>query len=286
MQTPDIPRDVRILLKEAEHYLAEGLQNENLSKRAREKRDEILLGFCQIRARYSWESQQRDAEPGSFPLGRDGGEDDRSLSQGTSDDVSLTSDYQDDDFEEVSLRSVQELEKVLKQGYLEKKNRDHGFFGSEWQKRWCVLTNGVFYYYSSEKGKQPKGVFLIKDYAARLASQLRKDSRRDACFELVSSDKRSYQFTAASPAEARDWVDQVQFLLKDITSATIPFEDEETYDDVDGLDAPVPPPPAPEIASGPPEDDIYELLPDEEPFEDSEDLKGTTYQIQSGTDHK
>lgn len=29
---------------------------------------------------------------------------------------------------------------------------DHSFFSSEWQKRWCVISNSVFYYYGSEKG--------------------------------------------------------------------------------------------------------------------------------------
>lgn len=29
---------------------------------------------------------------------------------------------------------------------------DHSFFGSEWQKRWCVLNNLIFYYFGSEKG--------------------------------------------------------------------------------------------------------------------------------------
>lgn len=29
---------------------------------------------------------------------------------------------------------------------------DHSFFGSEWQKRWCVLNNLIFYYFGTEKG--------------------------------------------------------------------------------------------------------------------------------------
>lgn len=29
---------------------------------------------------------------------------------------------------------------------------DHSFFGSEWQKRWCVLNNLIFYYFGSDKG--------------------------------------------------------------------------------------------------------------------------------------
>ena len=29
---------------------------------------------------------------------------------------------------------------------------DHSFLGFEWQKRWCALSKGVFYYYGSDKG--------------------------------------------------------------------------------------------------------------------------------------
>uniref|UniRef100_A0ACB8EUM2 Src kinase-associated phosphoprotein 1 n=1 Tax=Sphaerodactylus townsendi TaxID=933632 RepID=A0ACB8EUM2_9SAUR len=42
---------------------------------------------------------------------------------------------------------------VLKQGYLEKRSRDPKIFGSEWQKRWCVLDQVTFYYYANEKSE-------------------------------------------------------------------------------------------------------------------------------------
>uniref|UniRef100_A0A8D0HPG5 Src kinase-associated phosphoprotein 1 n=1 Tax=Sphenodon punctatus TaxID=8508 RepID=A0A8D0HPG5_SPHPU len=138
----------------------------------------------------------------------------------------------------------QDVGSILKQGYLEKRSRDHSFFGSEWQKRWCVLNRKVFYYYANERSKQPKGMFPIEYYSAQLAFYLRKDSRRESCFELTCHGKRSYEFTAASPAEAKDWVDQIKFLLKDMSSATIPYEEdgeeegEDTYDDIDSFDSP------------------------------------------------
>lgn len=85
------------------------------------------------------------------------------------------------DFGDIAPVAVQDLSNVLKQGYLEKKRRgiaaqaitssklfiqaiylfidhfacsalDHSFFGSEWQKRWCVLNNSIFYYFGSDKG--------------------------------------------------------------------------------------------------------------------------------------
>ncbi|XP_056403742.1 src kinase-associated phosphoprotein 1 isoform X5 [Hyla sarda] len=181
-------------------------------------------------------------------------------------------------------RDADEPEKLLKQGYLEKRNRDHGFFGSEWQKRWCVLTNISFCYYSSEKDfmvrKVPKGGFLIKDCGAQLVSNIRKDTRRDSCFELISPGNRSFEFTAGSPGEARDWVEQIQFLVKDIISPSIPYDeedDEESYDDVDSLNSShmIHPPPLNRADSPTGDDDIYEVVPEEE-IGDSYTLKGET----------
>ncbi|NXJ82710.1 SKAP1 protein, partial [Trogon melanurus] len=142
--------------------------------------------------------------------------------------------------EEIPPKPLQDPGNVLKQGYLEKRSREHSFFGSEWQKRWCVLDRRTFYYYANEKSKQPKGNFSIEHYNARLALHLRKDSRKKCCFELICPGKRTYEFTAPSPAEAEDWVDQIQFLLKDLSSLTIPCDEEdeeELYNDVDSSDS-------------------------------------------------
>ncbi|NWV19913.1 SKAP1 protein, partial [Origma solitaria] len=165
-------------------------------------------------------------------------------------------------------RPVQDPGNILKQGYLEKRSRDPGFFGSEWHKRWCVLTQRSFLYFSSEKSKQPKGTFSIENYSARLNSQLRKDSRKKSCFELVCPGKRSYEFTAPSVAEAQDWVEQIQFLLKDLTSLTIPCDEEEEQKELSSdsmenshnstLNAE-------ELIPEPEGEDIYEVLPGEFP---------------------
>ncbi|CAL8283185.1 unnamed protein product [Merluccius merluccius] len=199
--------------------------------------------------------------------------------------------------------AAQDLCNVLKQGYLEKRRRDHSFFGSEWQKRWCVLNNSIFYYFSSEKDKQQNGSFYINGYTAAQVGNLRKDSRKMACFELSAPGQRTYQFTASSPREAREWVDQINFVLKDLSSSFIPFDEEEeeeegeegggeeaaeeeegeeTYDDIEGIvggGGAVPPRPGAALASRggqggrsreegeddeDDEDAIYESLPDDE----------------------
>ncbi|KAJ8365076.1 hypothetical protein SKAU_G00139070 [Synaphobranchus kaupii] len=201
-------------------------------------------------------------------------------------------------FDEIPMVAAQELCNILKQGYLEKKRRDHSFFSSEWQKRWCVLNNTIFYYFGSEKDKQQKGSFYINGYSAVMATQLRKDSKKNASFELNAPGRRPFQFTASSQQEAREWVDQINFVLKDMSSNFIPFDDddeeaeeeaeeeEETYDDIDAMVGPPPPRPAPALGVTPhssqeerrgnprvqdqdeEDDDIYEVLPEDE-FADS-----------------
>ncbi|XP_069807931.1 src kinase-associated phosphoprotein 1 [Dendropsophus ebraccatus] len=255
----------------AETFLATCLKLEPVSPKAREVGEEILEDFKILRNRYSLDFQQIDDEDDTVT--QDSHDDSRSLSHGTaSDEVSLPSDYLDDE-----ARDVDEPEKLLKQGYLEKRNRDHGFFGSEWQKRWCVLTTVCFWYYSSEKDfmarKVPKGGFLIKDCGAQLVSNIRKDSRKDSCFELISPGNRSFEFTAGSPGEAKDWVEQIQFLVKDIISPSIPYDDdeddeeeEESYDDVVNLTSShmIHPLPLNRADSPTEDDDIYEVVPDVE----------------------
>ncbi|NWI37372.1 SKAP1 protein, partial [Picathartes gymnocephalus] len=170
-------------------------------------------------------------------------------------------------------RPVQDSGNILKQGYLEKRSREPSFFGSEWHKRWCVLTQRNFLYYTNEKSKQPKGSFPIERYQAHLDSQLRKDSRKKCCFRLLCPGKRSYEFTAPSPAEAQDWVEQIRFLLRDLSSLTIPCDEDEEEDeeelskDRDSSDSmnnsqnSTLNPEEPELEG----DDIYEVLPGELP---------------------
>ncbi|KAL6044509.1 hypothetical protein STEG23_035137 [Scotinomys teguina] len=198
------------------------------------------------------------------------------------------------------LRGAQELDNIIKQGYLEKKSKDHSFFGSEWQRRWCVVSRGLFLYYANEKSKQPKGTFLIKGYSVRMAPHLRKDSKKESCFELTSQDRRSYEehpegrecashphsppptpppdlkpiffpslvLTSAVMTEHLLLSDP----LEDLSSLTIPCEEEEEeekeeeemYDDIDGFDSAKSGPQCRAMTLPEPaeeEEDIYEVLP-------------------------
>ncbi|CAJ1079950.1 LOW QUALITY PROTEIN: src kinase-associated phosphoprotein 1 [Xyrichtys novacula] len=280
-----IPKDIRRLLDDCELFIAEHLQDEDLSENAQETREVLLNNFRVVRLR----------NPQEFPLRLDprdeeGSDDNRSSSLGRSapsDDASVASDCQDDGppeyFGDIPLVAVQDLTNILKQGYLEKKRRDHSFFGSEWQKRWCVLNNSIFYYFGSEKDKQQKGSFYINEYSVQLVTNLRKDSKKTCCFELFAPGRRAFQFTASSPQEAREWVDQINFVLRDLSSSSIPVdededeEEEEPYDDIEGMTGPPPPRPraAPAFRGGGYEaeeaeeedEDIYEVVPEED-FQD------------------
>ncbi|EDM05810.1 src family associated phosphoprotein 1, isoform CRA_a [Rattus norvegicus] len=50
MQAIALPEEICWLLEDAEDFLAEGLQNENLSPGAQDQRDHILRGFQQIKS--------------------------------------------------------------------------------------------------------------------------------------------------------------------------------------------------------------------------------------------
>ncbi|KAK0142214.1 Src kinase-associated phosphoprotein 2 [Merluccius polli] len=149
--------------------------------------------------------------------------------------------------------AAQDLPYVFKAGYLEKRRKDHSFFGVEWQKRWCAISSNTFYYYGNDKDKQQKGEFSIDGYIVKLNNTLRKDSKKECCFEISATDKRVYQFCASSQKEAEEWVKQIDFVLRDMSGIIPEDEDEEqeTYDDVGPVPQPI-------------DDDIYEELPEED----------------------
>ncbi|XP_078390286.1 src kinase-associated phosphoprotein 2 [Cetorhinus maximus] len=249
-----IPEDVKSLITDIEIFILEILKEENLTKKAKEKKDALLRKLKIIKTSYPQEFQEKgvsdDSDSYEEPLG---------------DGVSLASERCDNHEEAAAdvQRSppipAQELNQILKAGYLEKRRKDYSFFGSEWQKRWCVLNNNVFYYYGTEKDKQQKGDFTIDGYTVQLTTTMRKDAKKDCCFELCAPYKRLYQFAAASSNEAEEWVEQLQFVLKDRESGMIPEDDgEEMYDDID------PEIKGDELSQTAIDEDIYEELPEEE----------------------
>ncbi|NWY41880.1 SKAP2 protein, partial [Sylvia atricapilla] len=244
------------LYLDVETFVSQTLKGENLSKKAKERREVLLKKIKDIKASY----------PGGFPEEEleDEEESEKPLSS-PPDSVSIASDRYDKEDEAPSDGNqfppvaAQDLQFVLKAGYLEKRRKDHSFLGFEWQKRWCAISKTVFYYYGSDKDKQQKGEFALEGYTIRMNNSLRKDAKKDCCFEISAPDKRIYQFTAATPKEAEEWVQQVRFVIQDSGSNTIP-EEEEEYDDVG------------QVNSEPSDDSIYEEVKDAVFFADSENI--------------
>ncbi|KAM3680070.1 src kinase-associated phosphoprotein 2 isoform X1 [Ammospiza nelsoni] len=226
---PRIPGDVCSLLADFETFVSQTLKGENLSKKAKEKREALLKKIKDIKTSYPQEFPEKELE--------DEEESENSLSS-PPDSISIASDRYDKEDEAPSDGNqfppvaAQDLQFVLKAGYLEKRRKDHSFLGFEWQKRWCAISKTVFYYYGSDKDKQQKGEFALEGYTIRMNNSLRKDAKKDCCFEISAPDKRIYQFTAATPKEAEEWVQQVKFVIQDTGSNAIPEEEEEAYDDV------------------------------------------------------
>ncbi|KAM9852008.1 src kinase-associated phosphoprotein 2 [Aulostomus maculatus] len=249
-----IPDELTTLIADLESFLCYGLKGETLSKKAKEKREAFIRRIKEVKSGFPHDFKDK--------CGDDSDEEEEVDSN--NDGGSLQSERTDKEEEtlEGSQQSppvaAQELPSVFKAGYLEKRRKDHSFFGTEWQKRWCALSHHTFYYYGHEKDKQQKGEFSIDGYNVKLNNTLRKDSKKDFCFEISAPDKRVYQFCASSAKEAEDWVKQIDFVLRDMTGM-IPeedYEEQEVYDDVE---------PLPDSAECEPiDEEIYEELPDED----------------------
>ncbi|XP_053119864.1 src kinase-associated phosphoprotein 2 [Hemicordylus capensis] len=248
--SPAIPEEVSNFLADVDTFISDILKGENLSKRAKEKKDALIKKIKDIKSNYPQEfSEKGELEDGEEYEGPDS--------------LSLASDRFDKEDEGPSDGNqyppiaAQDLPCVLKSGYLEKRRKDHRFLGFEWQKRWCALSRTVFYYYGSDKDKQQKGEFAIDGYTVRMNNTLRKDEKKDCCFEIGAPDKRIYQFIAATPKEAEEWVQSIQFVLHDMGSESIP-EDNEEYDDIEesGIST--------QGSIAPIDEEIYEELPEEE----------------------
>ncbi|XP_030799476.1 src kinase-associated phosphoprotein 2 [Camarhynchus parvulus] len=226
---PGVSGDVCSLLADVETFVSQTLKGENLSKKAKERREALLKKIKDIKASYPQEFPEKELE--------DEEESENSLSS-PPDSVSIASDRYDKEDEAPSDGNqfppvaAQDLQFILKAGYLEKRRKDRSFLGFEWQKRWCAISKTVFYYYGSDKDKQQKGEFALEGYTIRMNNSLRKDTKKDCCFEISAPDKRIYQFTAATPKEAEEWVQQVRFVIQDMGSNAVPEEEEEEYDDV------------------------------------------------------
>ncbi|XP_024122685.1 src kinase-associated phosphoprotein 2 [Oryzias melastigma] len=245
-----IPEELAALISDLEHFLCKGLKGELLSRKTKDKREAFIKRIKEVKQSFPQDFKDKSDT------------DDDEEADSNNDGGSLQSERTDkeeepyDGVQQSPPVAVQDLKSVFKQGYLEKRRKDHSFFGPEWQKRWCALSQNIFYYYGSEKDKQQKGEFNIEGYSVQMNNTLRKDSKKDCCFEISAPDKRVYQFCASSVQEAKEWVKKINLLLRSMTGEIPEEEDEEEedqmmYDDVGvGNVEPI-------------DDELYEELPEE-----------------------
>uniref|UniRef100_A0A8C7WZ88 Src kinase-associated phosphoprotein 2 n=1 Tax=Oryzias sinensis TaxID=183150 RepID=A0A8C7WZ88_9TELE len=243
-----IPEELAALISDLEHFLCKGLKGELLSRKTKEKREAFIKRIKEVKQGFPQDFKDKGSADTDEDEEADSNNDGGSLQ-------SERTDKEEEPYDGVQQSppvAVQDLKSVFKQGCLEKRRKDHSFFGPEWQKRWCALSQNIFYYYGSEKDKQQKGEFNIEGYSVQLNNTLRKDSKKDCCFEISAPDKRVYQFCASSVQEAKEWVKKINFVLRSMTGE-IPEEEEEDeeesneyYDDV---------------GVGAIDEDLYEELP-------------------------
>ncbi|KAF4799226.1 Src kinase-associated phosphoprotein 2 [Turdus rufiventris] len=253
---PGIPVDVCSFLADVETFVSQTLKGENLSKKAKERREVLLKKIKDIKASYPQEFPEKELEdeeesesslsspPDSASTASDryDKEDEApsDVNQEKSDNVhNLNNEWLENADARVDLIegnqfppvAAQDLQFVLKAGYLEKRRKDHSFLGFEWQKRWCAISKTVFYYYGSDKDKQQKGEFALEGYTIRMNNSLRKDAKKDCCFEISAPDKRIYQgnLQKGTYQLCNSEIYQPDINMEYTGSNTIP---EEEYDDV------------------------------------------------------
>lgn len=56
-----------------------------------------------------------------------------------------------------------------------------------------TAVNTILTFILSSTDKQQKGEFAIDGYSVRMNNTLRKDGKKDCCFEVSAPDKRVYQ---------------------------------------------------------------------------------------------
>lgn len=56
-----------------------------------------------------------------------------------------------------------------------------------------TIVHEVLTFVLSSTDKQQKGEFAMDGYSVRMNNTLRKDGKKDCCFEISAPDKRIYQ---------------------------------------------------------------------------------------------
>ncbi|XP_053394376.1 src kinase-associated phosphoprotein 2-like [Mercenaria mercenaria] len=222
--------NIRQILNEVEKFLNETLKKDGkLSKKTLEHKQLILDKLSKL---YE-ENPQIKPVPSTD-----------SMNVKEPDEASLTGSSRSDENEDanyndagIGLIAATDLKEPVLSGFLEKKQKKGIFGGGKFQKRWCIVHAGNFYYYTSAKDKQQNGSFILEGYKFRNAPDLSsKKAEKELCFELYHdyTGKRVYQFMAKNKTEYEEW----QHVLE---NGGHPLIEEDIYEEVGADEQPASP---------------------------------------------
>jgi uncharacterized protein (DUF924 family) len=93
---------------------------------------------------------------------------------------------------------------IVKQGYLEKSDPR----GSNWNKRYCVLSKDGRLIYYTDKGKDARGVADLCGAKAEIAQAAKKPFGFNVIYP-GDADRRKFFFATVSNEESKDWIDKI-----------------------------------------------------------------------------
>ncbi|XP_041371813.1 SH3 domain-binding protein 2-like isoform X2 [Gigantopelta aegis] len=102
--------------------------------------------------------------------------------------------------------AAKDLYNVAKAGFLEKRRKKELRLRSSYQRRYCIIEYGVFYYYINTTDKKQAGAFSLDGYKFHKAPYLPTDANKgEVSFELTGANRRTYQFLAESKTDMDEW---------------------------------------------------------------------------------
>ncbi|XP_060075544.1 src kinase-associated phosphoprotein 2-A-like isoform X2 [Ylistrum balloti] len=193
--------NIKNIFGEVDSFLQETLKNEKLSKSCLEHKQSLVDKINKLLDDYP----QLAADKTKTDVDK-GDESSRTGGSSTTDDGE--DPYSDQKFPEVA---AADLKDDVISGFLEKKQKKGLLMMAKLQKRWCVIKDDRLYYYEGKKDKKQKGAFCLTGYSFQPAPDLVKEAnKKELCFEIVGTGKRSFQFVAHSSDDYNRWKSAIQ----------------------------------------------------------------------------
>ncbi|XP_071479708.1 src kinase-associated phosphoprotein 2-like [Diadema antillarum] len=238
--------EIQHLLKDVEFYLSTTLKKEKLKKEVGMKREELSKQVASLINKVDKvlpkdeQEEYADVEVESpvAPIEEDDGElyedtvatapdspNKNALSQGSDHDTleepeppeASERDENGEPYGDMKIGPIAatDLLKPTMEGFLEKRRKEGQIGLQQWQRRYCVIKENIFYYFKNRNDKQQKNVIVLNGYEARPNPDFdKKHKKRDFLFEVVCPAKRSFQFIAQSTEEMKAWIDAIAIASK------------------------------------------------------------------------